>query len=78
MKVEIITPDQKLFDGEAKEVIMPGIDGSLGVLDHHAPLITALKEGEVKVKLRDGGVESFDVQGGTAEVINNKLLILAE
>lgn len=78
MKVEIITPDHSLFNGEAKAVSMPGIDGDLGILDNHAPLITALKAGDVKVTTADGKDQMFALKGGTAEVLNNKVLILAE
>lgn len=78
MKVEIITPDRSLFNGEAKAVSMPGIDGDLGILDNHAPLITALKAGDVKVTTPDGSDKLFTLKGGTAEVLNNKVLILAE
>lgn len=77
MIVEIITPDKSLFSGEATEVSLPGIDGSLGILDRHAPLISALKKGQIKVKTSNGE-ELFDVNGGVAEVLNNKLIILAE
>ena len=77
MNVEIITPDKSLFNGEATEVSLPGIDGSLGILDRHAPLISALKMGVVKVKTGNGE-ESFSIKGGVAEVLNNKLIILAE
>lgn len=78
MRVEIITPDESLFKGEAKSVSMPGIDGSLGILDNHAPLITALKAGEVQVRTESGEEKTFTLKGGTAEVLHNRLLILAE
>lgn len=77
MRVEIITPDKELFKGEAKSVTVPGVDGSMGFLNNHAPLITVLKAGEVKVKT-DGGVESFAVKGGVVEVSNNTVIVLAE
>lgn len=77
MNVEIITPDKSLFNGEAKEVSLPGIDGSLGILDRHAPLISALKSGVIK--LNTGSEEkTFDINGGVIEVLNNKLIVLAE
>jgi F-type H+-transporting ATPase subunit epsilon len=78
MTVEIITPDESLFKGEAKAVTVPGIDGSLGILDHHAPLITALKAGYIKVTGKDGKEVNYAVKTGTAEVVNNKVIILAE
>ena len=78
MVIEIITPDKSLFKGEAKGVTVPGIDGSLGILNNHAPLITALKEGKVKVTNADNEEIFFDIKGGVAEVLNNKVIILAE
>lgn len=77
MRVEIITPDKELFKGEATGVVVPGVDGSLGFLNNHAPLITVLKPGEVKVTT-EKGVESFAVKGGVVEVMNNTVLVLAE
>jgi len=49
MLLEIITPDKKLFEGEVKAVTLPGIDGSLGILDKHAPLISALRKGSIVI-----------------------------
>lgn len=78
MQVEIITPDKELFKGVAKLVSVPGVDGSMGFLDHHAPLITVLKAGDVKVVLENGEEEFFPVKGGVVEVLNNAVLVLAE
>ena len=77
MHVEIITPDKQLFKGEATLVTVPGVDGSMGFLNHHAPLITVLKAGDVKVKT-DSGEELFAVKGGVVEVSNNTVIVLAE
>ncbi len=77
MRVEIITPDKELFKGEASYVGVPGVDGSMGFLENHAPLITVLKAGEVRVKT-EGGERSFPVKGGVVEVMNNTVLVLAE
>jgi F-type H+-transporting ATPase subunit epsilon len=77
MRVEIITPDKALFKGEATSVVVPGVDGSMGFLNNHAPLITVLKAGDVKVKT-SSGEESFTVKGGVVEVMNNVVLVLAE
>ncbi|MCC6599810.1 MAG: ATP synthase F1 subunit epsilon [Crocinitomicaceae bacterium] len=77
MRVEIITPEKTLFEGEASFVYLPGSDGSLGVLNNHAPLISSLKKGAIRVK--EGSVEhTFQVKGGTVEVLSNKVIILAE
>lgn len=77
MKVEILSPEASLFTGEAEYVFLPGADGSLGILDNHAPLITTLKKGSVRLKTSDGE-KKFDVKGGTVEVLNNRVVILAE
>lgn len=78
MRLEIITPDQELFKGEAKSVSLPGVSGSMGILDKHAPLITVLKKGTVSVKDESGAEQTFEVNGGVVEVQNNVVLILAE
>ncbi len=79
MTLEILTPEKKLFSGEVYGVQMPGISGSFEVLDKHAPLVSALKAGRVKV-LKDKQAHStfFDIQGGFVEVLNNKVTVLVE
>ncbi|MCB0811213.1 MAG: ATP synthase F1 subunit epsilon [Flavobacteriales bacterium] len=77
MRVEIITPDKELFKGEASYVGVPGVDGSMGFLNNHAPLITVLRAGDVKVKT-DAGEEIFPVKGGVVEVSHNTVIVLAE
>ncbi len=77
MNLEIITPDKTIFKGEADLVQLPGIDGSFEVLNNHAPMISALKQG--KIKVGKGKSETFfDINGGVIEVLNNKVLVLAE
>lgn len=78
MQLEIITPDKNLFSGEVTSITLPGIDGELGILNSHAPLITALKKGSIKVVNNSGKTESFDTNGGVVEVLNNKVIVLAE
>jgi len=79
MTLEILTPEKKLFSGDVYGVQMPGISGSFEVLDRHAPLISALKAGKVKV-LRAVGQElaTYQVQGGFVEVLNNRVTVLLE
>lgn len=77
MKVEILSPETNIFEGEASYVYLPGADGSLGVLNNHAPMITTLGKGEVRLKT-DKEEKRFTVNGGTVEVLNNKVIILAE
>lgn len=78
MDLQIITPDKELFNGQAKRVNVPGVDGSMGFLDNHAPLITVLKAGDVKVTLPDNKVQVFTLKGGVVEVSHNKVIVLAE
>jgi F-type H+-transporting ATPase subunit epsilon len=78
MQLEIITPEQTLFSGEVNLVQMPGIDGSFEVLNNHAPLISALKSGKIKVQQANSQNQFFEIKGGVVEVLKNKVLILAE
>ena len=77
MTVEILTPDVVLYEGDATYVGLPGSDGSLGILSKHAALVTTLTEGEVVVK-NDNDEQLFAVKGGTVEVLNNHVTILAQ
>lgn len=78
MFLEIITPDKKLFSGEVKSVKLPGTAGSFGVLKNHAPLISSLKKGTVKVTDEQKKNHLFPVKGGVVEVLKNKIIVLAE
>ncbi|GAB4374505.1 MAG: hypothetical protein Kow0075_00220 [Salibacteraceae bacterium] len=77
MTVEIITPDRQIFNGEADAVQLPGINGSFGVLNNHAPLIAALRKGRVKITVGNDDT-TFDIDGGVVEVKNNRVIVLAE
>lgn len=78
MKLFIISPEKVLFDGEAESVILPGKEGSLGVLDNHAPYITLLKEGTVEFNDKNNTRQQITIKGGVAEIRNNSLTILAD
>lgn len=77
MTVEILSPEAAIFKGEASYVGLPGADGSLGILKGHAPLITTLRQGDVVVRTPQGD-QTFTVKGGSVEVLNDKVTILAE
>ncbi len=78
MHLEIISPDKKLYEAEVTSMTLPGIDGSFGVLDKHASLISALKKGTIKVIDKSSAKHSFEINGGVVEVHNNKVIVLAE
>jgi F-type H+-transporting ATPase subunit epsilon len=78
MFLEILTPDKKLFSGDAEYVDVPGEAGRTGVLRNHAPLISALKVGQVRVRDTAKKEHLFDIKGGIMEVRNDKVIVLAE
>ena len=79
MKLSIISPDNVLYTGENVHLVqLPGIDGSFEIMNNHAPLISVLKKGKIKVENKGEIPLFFDVNGGVIEVLHNKVLILAE
>ena len=79
MKVNIITPDTVLFTGDNIDLVqLPGIDGSFEIMNRHAPLISVLKEGKIKILTKGAPPRFFSVKGGVIEVLNNIVEILAE
>ncbi len=77
IRCEIVSQDRMVFEGDADIVVLPGTDGEMGILPHHAPLLTTLKIGIIKV--RSGGKEEvFTVAGGVAEVQPDIVTILAD
>ncbi|MBE0648066.1 MAG: F0F1 ATP synthase subunit epsilon [Bacteroidales bacterium] len=79
MRLEIVTPDTTLFEGDHVHLVqLPGIDGSFEVMNHHASLISVLKKGSVKVEINGEEPKFFEINGGVIEVLKNKVLILAE
>ena len=78
MQLDIITPEKKIFTGEVKLVQVPGSKGSFEILNNHAPIISTLENGEIKIiDLQDRKIY-FDISGGVIEVNQNKIIILAE
>jgi len=79
MKIEIITPDENIFSGQASLIQLPGIDGSFEILSNHAPMISVLAKGKIKIKTEPEQKELFfEIKGGVIEVLENKVLVLAE
>ena len=77
MFLEIITPDKNVFAGEVSSAQFPGVQGSFEVLNNHAPLISTLENGRIRVTSANGN-QFFQVDGGVVEVLNNKITVLAE
>jgi len=79
MKLNIISPDHVIFEGENIHLVqLPGIDGSFEIMNNHAALISVLKKGSVKVEIKGKENQFFEINGGVIEVLNNTVLILAE
>lgn len=79
MLLEIITPDKKVFQGEVKSATFPGSEGSFQVLMNHAPLISSLTKGPIVYEATGNtGKEEVMIDGGTVEVLDNKIIVLAE
>ncbi len=77
MNLDIITPEREVYSGEVTGVQMPGVTGSFEVLENHAPLISALQAGKVTINTSKGKV-IIEITGGFVEVLNNKVVLLAE
>lgn len=77
MKLEIITPERKIFEGETDMVQLPGSDGLFEILNNHAPMIAALGNGKIKIR-NNNEYSFFEINGGVVEVLNNRILVLAD
>jgi F-type H+-transporting ATPase subunit epsilon len=79
MNLEILTPEKKIFSDDVFGVQLPGVTGLFEVLDKHAPLISALKAGRVKIlKNKSSHLAFFDIQSGFVEVMANNVTVLVE
>lgn len=78
MKLEIYTPDQTVFEGDINSVTVPGTAGAFEVLKDHAPIISTLESGKVIVRTSDNQANTFNIKGGVVEVIQNKVIVLAD
>ena len=91
MNIEIVSPEGKIFAGNAKAIQLPGTNGLFQILDHHAPMISTLRSGQLKLDLSEKNTEGlerfqklnsgqyvFDIKGGVVEVLNNKVIVLID
>jgi F-type H+-transporting ATPase subunit epsilon len=78
MKVEIITPDKKIFEGEIKSIRVPGKKGSFQVLKDHAPIVSTLENGSVRMIDQEDNEIVYEISGGVIEVKANKIILLAD
>lgn len=78
MHIDIVTPDSNIYSGDIQSAVFPGMDGSFGVQENHAPMVAALKEGKIKLSDAANQVQEFEVKGGVVEINHNKIIVLAE
>ena len=78
LRVEVVTPEKRVWSGEAKMVSARTLDGELGVLPDHAPLLGVLADGTVSIKAANGSTNDFVINGGFISVANNRVSILGE
>ncbi|MDH7461993.1 ATP synthase F1 subunit epsilon [Pinibacter soli] len=80
MTLEILTPERKLYGGQVYGVQLPGIDGLFEVLDRHAPMVSALKKGNLKVLVDkgQGNTINYSIESGFVEILHNKVTVLVE
>jgi len=78
MVLEILTPEKKIYSGDVYGVQLPGIDGLFEVLNMHAPIVSALKKGNLKVLQSKTQTSSYSIESGFVEVLDNKATVLVE
>ncbi|HXY32311.1 MAG TPA: ATP synthase F1 subunit epsilon [Gemmatimonadaceae bacterium] len=77
LTVSLISPEQILFDGEARSVVAPAFDGEVGILTDHAPMMTLLGRGTLRVEA-PAGTRRFSVEGGFLQVVQNRVRVVTE
>jgi len=78
MQLEVLTPEKNVFSGEVNLVKLPGSIGSFEIMRNHAPIISALTEGELKIDATSGETLRYTMRGGVVEVKDNNIVVLAE
>ena len=78
MILEIITPEKEVFKAEVNSVKFPGTSGDFEVLNNHAPIISTLTNGNIRVITADNTTENFSINGGVIEMQQNKIIVLAD
>ncbi|MBK7094166.1 MAG: ATP synthase F1 subunit epsilon [Saprospiraceae bacterium] len=78
MELVVLSPEKEFFKGQVKSVTVPGASGQFQILNGHAPLISALSEGNVKIVKDDGNIINYSINSGFIEIIDNELAILVQ
>ena len=78
MKLEILTPEKKLFNGEVRSVQVPGKSGRFEMLNNHMPIVSSLNKGAIKITDTNNKIQEIKINSGVVELKNNMIIILAE
>ena len=78
LNLDIVTPSKSVFKGEIKSITVPGTEGGFQVLKNHAPIVSTFEIGMIKVELPDSKVNYYSTAGGTIEVLDNEIVVLAD
>ena len=78
MKLEIVTAERLVYEDQVNSVVAPGIEGQLGILPHHAALLTTLQPGELTIRKEGEEDVYMAISGGFLEVMNNRVVVLAD
>lgn len=76
MQVVVLSPEKEIYNGEASAVKVPGSGGQFEILNNHAPIVSALSAGEVRIKIESGATKTFTINNGFVEVLQNKVSLL--
>ena len=77
LTVSVVSPERTLYEGEAESIVAPAFDGQVGILTNHAPMLTLLGTGELRLTA-SGGDRKFTVSGGVLEVADNRVRVVTE
>lgn len=78
MNLIVLTPDKEIFNGEIISVQVPGISGKFEILNNHAPIVSALTSGSIRIIAKDGSKNSFKIKKGFIEVLKNEVSLLVQ
>lgn len=78
MNIIVLTPEKEVYTGKITAVNVPGVSGQFEILNGHAPLVSSLKAGNVKLVLEQGGTKTFSIESGFVEVLRNEISLLVQ
>ncbi len=78
MNILVLTPEKEIYNGEIQSVKVPGVNGQFEILNNHAPIVSALVAGEVRIIENSGNRTSFTIEQGFIEMLNNEISLLVQ